>query len=77
MKKLLLLLVITLGVEISVMAQTDQVKVKKTSTPTQKVHNTFSKHKRYKGYKVKHTNNGQKSVHKVDMKKGKVTTKVD
>ncbi len=29
-------------------------KVKKTSTIPQKVHNTFSKHKKYKGYKVKH-----------------------
>ena len=32
----------------------DQDKVKKTSTLGQKVHNTFSKHKRYNGYKVKH-----------------------
>jgi len=29
------------------------VKVKKTSTLGQKVHNTFHKHKKYNGYKVK------------------------
>lgn len=29
-------------------------KVKQTSTIPQKVHNTFSKHKKHKGYKVKH-----------------------
>ena len=34
------------------MAQTE-VKVTKTITPAQKVHNTFSRHKHYKGYKVK------------------------
>lgn len=37
---------------LSVKAQTE-VDVKKTSTPAQKVHNTFSRHKHYKGYKVK------------------------
>lgn len=31
----------------------NKAKVKKTSTLTQKVHNTFSKHKKYSGVKVK------------------------
>ena len=31
-----------------------EVKIKRISSPKQKVHNAFSKHKRYNGYKVKH-----------------------
>lgn len=39
----------------------DEVKVKKTSTLPQKVHNVFSKHKHYSGTKIKH-------VKKIDKK---------
>lgn len=58
-------------------AQDDKDKIKKTSTPAQKVHNTVSRHKRYKGYKVKHEHNGRTSKHKVDMKEGEVKDKTD
>jgi hypothetical protein len=73
MKKLLMLL---LGVclAFSINAQ-EKDKVKKTSTASQKVHNTFSKHKKYKGYKVKHKHNGTTRKHKVDYKDGDVKNK--
>jgi len=47
----------------SVFAQTvvkKEDKVKRTSTLPQKVHNTFSKHKHYSGYKVKHVKKVEK-----------------
>ena len=73
MKKLLLtLLVMSFG--FLVIAQ-EKDKVKKTSTPMQKVHNTFSKHKKYKGYKVKHKHHGVTKKHKVDYKEGEVKDK--
>jgi Ni/Co efflux regulator RcnB len=57
MKKILaLMLAVAMGA--TAMAQEkvtkDEVKVKKTSTIPQKIHNTFSKHKHYSGTKVKH-----------------------
>lgn len=54
----------------------DKDKVKKTSTIPQKIHNTFSKHKRYKGYKIKHKHNGITRKHKVNLKEGKVKNKI-
>ncbi len=73
MKKLLLsLLVMSLG--FMVVAQ-EKDKVKKTSTAMQKVHNTFSKHKKYKGYKLKHKHNGVTKKHKVDYQDGDVKNK--
>jgi hypothetical protein len=66
MKKLLLFLMLTLSAGIALHAQDDKDKVKKTSTMPQKVHNTFSKHKHYKGHKSKHKHNGVKHKHKVD-----------
>jgi hypothetical protein len=59
MKKVIavLLMICTFGLTAfaqEVKKDKDQDKVKKTSTFGQKVHNTFSKHKRYNGYKVKH-----------------------
>ncbi len=79
MKKLLLFLMLTFSAGIVTQAQhkENKDKVKQTSTVPQKVHNTFSKHKKHKGYKVKHTRNGVESKHKVDMKKGEVKTKTD
>jgi len=55
MKKLIVLLLIS-AFGITTYAQQDvkkEVKVKKTSTLRQKVHNTFHKHKEHNGYKVK------------------------
>lgn len=56
MKKFLFLLMLacTIGFAASAQVKDEKAKVKKTSTVGQKVHNTFSKHKRYKGHKVKH-----------------------
>lgn len=57
----------------NVKAQESEVKVKQTSSPTQKVHNVFSKNKRHNGYKVKHKRNGHKA--KGEIKKGEVEIK--
>ena len=74
MKKLLvMLLLMSLGFFVN--AQ-EKDKVKKTSTLTQKVHNTFSKHKKYKGYKVKRKHHGVSKKHKVDYKDGDVKNKI-
>jgi hypothetical protein len=57
MKKLLFLLIFGSALSVAATAQAkakEETKVKKTSTVGQKVHNTFSKHKKYKGHKVKH-----------------------
>ena len=54
MKKLLFLVLFAFSFGIAAKAQDDKDKIKKTSTPVQKVHNTFSRHKKHKGYKVKH-----------------------
>ncbi len=62
MKKILFIMGLAVTVAATAMAQTttpgkvtkDEVKVKKTSTLSQKVHNTFSKHKHYSGTKTKH-----------------------
>ena len=51
-----------------------ETKIKRTSSPKQKVHNVFSKHKRYNGYKVKHKrNHGPKA--KGEYKNGNVEIK--
>ncbi len=74
MKKLLFLLMLSFTIGFAAKAQ-DKDKVKKTSTPVQKVHNTVSRHKKYKGYKVKHRHHGHTRKHKVDMKDGEVKDK--
>jgi hypothetical protein len=57
MKKILAL-IFAASIGLTAMAQEkvtkDEVKVKKTSTIPQKIHNTFSKHKHYSGTKIKH-----------------------
>ena len=68
MKKLLFFVMFAFTFGIAAKAQDDKDKVKKTSTPVQKVHNTVSHHKKYSGYKVKHRHNGHTSKHKVDVK---------
>lgn len=77
MKKLLFLAMFAFTLSIAANAQDDKDKVKKTSTPVQKVHNTFSKHKKYKGYKTKHKHHGVTKKHKVDLKDGEVKNKTD
>ncbi len=76
MKKLLLLLMFTFSLGIVTHAQDDKDKAKKTSTVPQKVHNTFSKHKKHNGYKTKHKHNGVTKKHKVDFKDREEKTKV-
>ena len=77
MKKLLILLMLSFSIGLTTYAQDSKDKVKKTSTVPQKVHNTFSKHKHYKGYKAKHDHNGSTLKHKVNVKKGEAKTKTD
>ncbi|MBA2250551.1 MAG: hypothetical protein H0W12_10235 [Chitinophagaceae bacterium] len=74
MKKLLFLLVLTFTIGIAANAQ-DKDKVKATSTAGQKIHNTVSRHKHYKGYKTKHMHGGKMHKHKVDMKEGEMKDK--
>ena len=76
MKRLLMMLLLTLTVGLAANAQTE-VKVKKTTTPVQKVHNlTHRRHKHYKGYKVKRKySSGRVTKKKVDTKTGEVEIK--
>lgn len=76
MKKFLSVLALAVCISFSVHAQ-DTTKVKKTSSPTQKVHNTFSKHKHYNGYKVKKDSSGVEKKTKVNTATGKVKRKED
>lgn len=64
MKKLIFLLMLSLSIGTATFAQKVEEKVKKTSTVPQKVHNIFSKHKRYNGYKTKHMKGDHKRKHK-------------
>jgi ABC-type uncharacterized transport system YnjBCD substrate-binding protein len=77
MKKIFAILMLVLSISFSTHAQDHKEKVKKTSTAGQKVHNTFSKHKKYSGYKVKSEKNGVKHKHKVNTKTGEVKNKTD
>jgi hypothetical protein len=63
MKKIFLFLFMSIAICGISVAQTDS-KVKRTSTVPQKVHNTFSKHKRYNGTVVKTNNGHHKRKHK-------------
>ncbi|WP_295655542.1 hypothetical protein [uncultured Mucilaginibacter sp.] len=65
MKKILFLLAfvtLTIGAMAQQKVVKDEVKVKKTTTPMQKVHNVFSKHKQYSGTKTKHVKKVEKAV---------------
>lgn len=77
MKKLFAVLMLVMSIALSTKAQDSKEKVKKTSTVGQKVHNTFSKHKRHNGYKVKKEKNGVMHKHKVNTQTGEVKNKVD
>ena len=77
MKKLLALFMLAFGITFSLHAQ-EKVKteVKPTTTVSQKVHNTFSRKKYHKGYKVKHKHaNGHKQIKKVNHITGEVKRK--
>ena len=67
---------LAIGVGFAVNAQEDKDKVKKTSTLGQKIHNTFSKHKKHSGYKSKHEHNGVTHKHKVNTKTGEQKNKI-
>jgi len=64
MKKRLFLFMLVCTIFVASFAQEkvakDEVKVKKTTTVPQKVHNIFSKHKHYSGTKVKHVKKVEK-----------------
>ena len=77
MKKLLSVLILAVCISFSTQSQDKDTKVKPTSSPTQKVHNTFSKHKRHNGYKVKSESNGVDHKAKVNTTKGEVKEKKD
>jgi len=74
MKRILLLVITILIVVFGASAQ-GKDKIKKSSSIPQKVHNTFSRHKKYKGYKIKHKHHGVTRKHKVDYKDGDVKNK--
>ncbi|MFN0082757.1 MAG: hypothetical protein ACKVOM_09595 [Ferruginibacter sp.] len=75
MKKLLTMLTLMLSIGFVASAQEVKTEVKKTSTAKQKVHNTFSKHKHYKGYKVIHKNGKHKSKKVVNTMTGETKSK--
>ncbi len=63
MKKIAVVLMMVCLLGTAAIAQTVTKKVdktKRTSTLPQKVHNTFSKHKHYNGYKTKHVRKVEK-----------------
>ena len=67
MKKLLLSVAVIAATTVITNAQEkkvikDEKTTKQTSSVPQKVHNTFSKHKRHNGTKTKHTRVVEKSV---------------
>lgn len=75
MKKIWIMLVCFACISLSSFAQQKEV-ITKTSTLPQKVHNTFSSHKEYNGYKVKKKRaNRHKTVHKVNEDKGIIKDK--
>ena len=68
MKRIILVMMMCFALGSISFAQTE-VKVKKTSTIPQKVHNTFSKHKHYNGTVVKTKGPHHKRKHKHTTKK--------
>ena len=67
MKKLMLSFLLVAGVVFTAGAQTkkvveDKKTTKKTSSVPQKVHNTFSKHKKYNGRKTTHVKTVENKV---------------
>jgi len=66
---------LSMSICFATVAQEREKKVKKTASIDQKVHNTFSRHKKHNGYKVKTERNGIDRVHKVNTHTGKVKDK--
>ncbi len=66
---LIVVIILSFGVGI---AQENTHKIKKTSTIPQKVHNVFSRHKKYSGYKSKREKHGIKRKHKDNYRTGRV-----
>ena len=77
MKKLLVVIMLAISISLTTKAQDNKDKVKKTSSVGQKIHNTFSEHKKHNGYKVKSEHHGVKRKHKVNTHTGEVKNKVD
>ena len=75
MQKLLLLVMLSISISFTAAAQEHGKKIKKTSSLGQKVHNTFSRHKKHSGYKVKSERNGIEHKHKVNTHEGEVKNK--
>ncbi len=75
MKKLLFIVLFSFSLGLASHAQDDKDKTKKTSTVPQKVHNTVSRHKHYKGYKTKHKHGDVDRKKKVDLRDGDVKQK--
>ena len=69
-------MILGIGIGFTTYAQDNKEKVKKTSTAGQKIHNTFSKHKKHNGYKVKSQHHGIKRKHKVNTQTGEVKNKI-
>ena len=77
MKKLFMIVMLMLSIGFVASAQEVKTEVKKTTTAKQKVHNTFSRHKHYKGYKVTHKNGKHKTKKVVNTMTGETKTKKD
>lgn len=58
----MLAVTVSLGAMAQQKVTKDEVKVKKTTTLPQKVHNVFSKKKHYSGTKTKHVKKVEKNV---------------
>jgi len=68
---------LVLGTAASAQTEKSEVKVRATSTPTQRVHNTFSHNKRHKGYRIKAVEGDHKTTTTVNTTTGTTKTKVD
>ena len=75
MRKLVLLALLSMTICFTTVAQDTEKKIKKTSSVPQKIHNTFSRHKRHNGYKVTTERNGVERKHKVNTHTGEVKDK--
>ena len=74
-KKAIAVVIVLVSLFVTGYSQESTHKVKKTSTIPQKVHNVFSRHKEYSGYKSKRERHGIKRKHKVNYRTGAVRNK--
>lgn len=75
MQKFIVLAFLSISVCFTAGAQDTEKKIKKTSSVPQKIHNTFSRHKRHNGFKVTTERNGVERKHKVNTHTGEVKDK--